>query len=220
MKLNKSERGSILFVVITFIFVTGLLFLLILKVYIGSLNVIKEEKTNQTTFNNTLKPNNKLLDNIKIFPDNTKKHLDFNKIFKDAKECKGKSSNTSTNDDFSFVSSRFCSLSKFDSNIYKGNITTSSNIKLESPYFFVTGSILINGTLLLTNNITYIYSLGDVKINNFLGEDPSVTYFVFLDSASNKIEASSSQNVQIANDTQNIAALIFPTYTQNVLYIR
>ena len=114
-KQTINEHGSILFVVITFLFVTELILLLTFKVYFSSEELIINHNISKKEYNNYLEPKITLLDNIKTFPSKNTSNIDFNNIFNDAHTCKDKPP-LFTNSDF--VSSKFCNLSELKKNIY------------------------------------------------------------------------------------------------------
>ena len=66
-KQTINEHGSILFVVITFLFVTELILLLTFKVYFSSEELIINHNISKKEYNNYLEPKITLLDNIKTF---------------------------------------------------------------------------------------------------------------------------------------------------------
>ena len=216
--INKNQYGTILFVVITFVFITELLFLLIFKIYFSSEEIIKNHILNKREYNKYLEPNSLLIDNIKIFPKSTKENIDFNKIFNDKPfTCKDKKSIYSMVD---FVSSKFCNLTNLKYDSYIGNIISKNNLLLNSPILFATGNVLINDTLILQNNISLIFSLGDIEIKNIVGQDSNLIYFVYLESGTKNINVQNGLNVKIINETPFIIKSIFPQYEKNVLYIK
>ena len=83
-KQTINEHGSILFVVITFLFVTELILLLTFKVYFSSEELIINHNISKKEYNNYLEPKITLLDNIKTFPSKNTSNIDFNNIFNDA----------------------------------------------------------------------------------------------------------------------------------------
>ena len=216
-KQTINEHGSILFVVITFLFVTELILLLTFKVYFSSEELIINHNISKKEYNNYLEPKITLLDNIKTFPSKNTSNIDFNNIFNDAHTCKDKTP-LFTNSDF--VSSKFCNLSELKKNIYVGNIISKSNLILTSPTLITSGNILINHTLTLTSNITFIYSFGDIEINYLKGNDSAMTYFVYLESYTKNINIQNDSNVVVLNSEPFIVKIIFPQYKKNILLIR
>ena len=82
------------------------------------------------------------------------------------------------------------------------------------------GNILINHTLTLTSNITFIYSFGDIEINYIKGNDSAMTYFVYLESYTKNINIQNDSNVVVLNSEPFIVKIIFPQYKKNILLIR
>ena len=105
-------------------------------------------------------------------------------------------------------------------NIYVGNIISKSNLILTSPTLITSGNILINHTLTLTSNITFIYSFGDIEINYLKGNDSAMTYFVYLESYTKNINIQNDSNVVVLNSEPFIVKTIFPQYKKNILLIR
>ena len=119
-----------------------------------------------------------------------------------------------------FVSSRFCNLTNLKYEAFIGNIVSNSNLVLSSPILFTTGNILINDTLILQNNISLIYSFGDIEIKNIVGQDSDLIYFIYLESGTKNISVQNELNVKVISETPFIIESIFPQYEKNILFIR
>lgn len=216
-KIIKNQFGTILFVVITFVFITQLLFLLIFKIYFSTIEIIKDEKKRQKQYNELLNPQNNINSKIKKIPSQSSNQINFNLIFDNATICNDTIPKLITSE---FTSTKFCNISNLNDNVYIGNLIGSLPVTLKSNILITSGSIILDTTLILTQNVTFILSFGNIEIKNIVGLDTNQVYFIFLKSGNNKITLSNASNVFLINETPEILYTIFPTYKENILCLK